>query len=735
MNEPGDDLSTPVTTPRPRRRGVLRALPSIGRPRPIRWRLGDIAAGLRENLEHELQERAGIRWLAVAFAAGSALYFALPREPLFAALALLTLACAVAGAVNYRRGGAWRVVTLFAVLLAGATAGKMRVDRLEGPEIQREGFAALSGRVVEREDRAGLRPRIVLDRLSSSSTVLAAAPKRIRVTLAPRYGLPPLGARITANARLMPVGGAIVPGGYDPHRAAFFDGIGGSGFLLGGWTLEQAPARLSMDLAVAKIRAAIVARIRSVESGQAGAVAATLLVGERSGLSEETKESLRIAGLAHILAISGLHMMLIAGTAFFVLRALFALSPRLSLAYPIRKWAAGAALAVVTIYLTLSGGGAATMRAYVMAAIIFAAILLDRPAISMRNLAIAAFVVVVLSPESVMEPGFQMSFSAVVALIAVWEYWRDRPTARIVADDVVPGSRLLRFIARALAGIAITTLVAGLATGPFAAYHFERVASYSLLGNLLAAPLVALVIMPFGLLSLVAMPFGLEALPLTVMARGIDLLLGVAAWVASLPGAELRAPHIAPLALLLIVAGMLWLCLWRLRWRFLGVPVIALGLAAIPLLVDPPDILVAPDGKAVAVRDPGGILRVSGARTGSYVVEQFFDEEGPPPDDAATLRGGTRCDPDACLLKAADGIAVSHVLRPIAFAEDCGRANVIVTQLAAPTDCRAPLVIDAPKLARFGATAVRMGGDADAPTFRLTTAYSATRRPWQPRGD
>jgi competence protein ComEC len=426
----------------------------------------------------------------------------------------------------------------------------------------------------------------VLDELSSVDIPAERMPPRLRVTLTERYGLPPLGTRIAFNARLMPVGGPVVPGGYDAHRAAFFDSIGGSGFVLGRWTEEAGPPPTSADLAIARVRAAIVERIMAAEPGEAGAVAAALLVGERSGLSEATNESLRISGLAHILSISGLHMMLVAGSVFFVVRALLALSPRMTLTLPIRKFSAIAALAAVSLYLTLSGGGAATVRSYVMAVIMFAAILVDRPAISMRNLAIAAFIVLAFEPEGVTEPGFQMSFAAVAALIAGWEFWRDRRALRLADDDGLPGLRFVRVAWRAVAGVAITTLIAGSATAPFAAYHFERVATYSLLGNLLAAPLISAIIMPFGLLSLVAMPLGLEALPLTVMARGIDILLAISAWVASLPGAEVTAPPIAPASLVLIAGGMLWLCLWRRSWRLLGAPAIAAGLVLIPVLID-----------------------------------------------------------------------------------------------------------------------------------------------------
>jgi competence protein ComEC len=700
-------------------------------PRRLGWRGADILFWLRNNLETELAERAGFNWLAVAFAIGALCYFALPREPLLVALLVGTSVFGIAAFIAYRGGTAWRVVTLVAVLLAGATAAKIRVDGLVGPETERPLVVTLSGRVIDREGRAERRPRIVLDEVRSDAIAPDAMPRRIRVTLIEKYGMPPLGGRIALKARLTPVGGAVVPGGYDPHRSAFFDAIGGSGFVLGQWTLEEGPPAYSLDLMVERTRAAIVQRIMAAQPGEPGAVAAALLVGERSALSSVTNDNLRISGLYHILSISGLHMMLIAGVTFFVVRGLLAFSPSLALRRPIRKWAAAIALVVLTAYFALSGGGPATVRSFVMALIIFGAILVDRPAISMRNLAIAAFAVLAFTPEGVVEPGFQMSFAAVAALIATWEFWRTHRAERLTEDDVVPGFWLIRLATKAVAGVAVTTLVAGFATSPFAAYHFERIATYSLLGNLLAAPLVSAIIMPFGLLSLVVMPLGLEGLPLAIMAWGIEMLLGVARFVASIPGAQVRAPPIASLCLLLIAAGMLWLCLWRRGWRLLGLAPIAVGLILIPVLIDPPDILIAPSGTAVAVRDDTGVLRVSGARAGSYVVGQFFDEEGGPPIDASALRLGVNCDPAACLLHDRIGDMVSHVRDPSAFAEDCARAAVVVTRLIAPGDCRAPLIIDMRQLGRLGAHAVWIDESYGKPSYRIATERSATPRPWQ----
>lgn len=707
-----------------------------GRPAtPARLRLlqlaGRLPSELRNSLEQELAERAGFQWLAVAFGAGSLIYFALPREPLLAAILIPALLGMLLATVGYQAGRFWRIASVLALCMAGASAAKLRVDNLSGPQIERPFVMELSGRVISRDSRTGRRPRMVLDSLRPEGRGAETLPGRIRLSLGTKQDLPPLGARVSMKARLMPVAGPTVPGGYDPRRAAFFEGIGGSGFILGAWHAQASPARLDGHLAISRLRAALVERIMAVAPGETGAVAAALLVGERSALSQETNDSLRISGLAHILSISGLHMMLIAGTAFFAVRAGLALSPSLALRRPIRKWAAVAALTVVTVYLALSGGGVATVRAYVMAVVMFVAILADRPPISMRNLAIAAFVVLAIEPESVTEPGFQMSFSAVAALIAAWEAWQHRRRRNLVDEGALPGMHALRFLGRAVFGVVLTSLVAGLATAPFAAYHFERAATYSLLGNLLAAPLVSAIIMPFGLLTLLAMPLGLEALPLAVMSWGIGVLLWVSDWVASLPGAELAAPRISALSLLLISAGLLWLCLWRLRWRFLGIPAIGLGLVLIPAADGLPNVLVAPDGTAVAVRDGGGVLRVSGARAGSYVVEQFYDEEGRPAPDAAGLKKGVRCDELACILPSLGGLEVAHVRDPLAFAEDCRRVGIIVTPLHAPADCQASLVMDAKRLLRFGAHAVRIGPGQGEMHFNLTAERSAFPRPWQ----
>ncbi|WP_051630773.1 ComEC/Rec2 family competence protein [Afifella pfennigii] len=703
--------------------GFSRYLPP-GRLRRWQWRASDHLQRLARHLARDLHERRGFLFLAVAFCVGALIYFALPREPLLAGLVVATGVFAGLAISAWWRGGAFSLFLLLAVLLAGASAAKLRVELVKAPLLQRAVSADISGRVVKLELRAGRAPRAVLDRVVIAGMAPERTPKRIRLTF--RGEPPPLGARVGGRARLSPVPGPAVPGGYDPARAAFFQGIGAAGFVFGAFRLEAAPAGIRPLVRLAAFRRAIAQRILDTVPGPAGPIAAALLVGERGMIGEEEAEVLRVAGLAHILAISGLHMMLIAGTAFWLVRALLALSQAAALNWPLRKVAALLALTVGAFYLAISGGNVATIRAFIMAAVMFTAILLDRPALSLRNLAIAAFITVLMEPESVVEPGFQMSFAAVAALIAGWEAWRERPVERLAEPPGWAG-RLAGAAFKAVFAIALTTLIAGLATAPFAAYHFGRFAAYSLLGNLLAMPLVSLLVMPAGLLTLLSMPFGLDPVPLALMAAGIESVLAVAAWVAELPGSSLAVAPFPAWTLLVMTAGFLWLCLWRSPVRLYGLVPLFGGVLLAGVLAAHPDLIVDETGKAVAARGPDGALRVEGARAGSYLADVWLKTEQ---TSIGRIDAGFACDDMACLFTLAGGARLSHIVSPFAFAEDCARAAIVVSALPAPPDCRAPLVIDRAALSAHGAHALYLRG-AEPSGWRLATARPTMRRPWQ----
>ncbi|WP_162901469.1 ComEC/Rec2 family competence protein [Breoghania sp. L-A4] len=388
-------------------------------------------------------------------------------------------------------------------------------------------------------------------------------------------------------ARLSPPGGAVLPGGYAFDQAAYFASIGASGFVYGdlkpvvdagdwpepGW-------RLHLGGALTDIRFAISARIRDSLSdpatgtdSEAGGIAAALIVGDRGGVSEAAQESLRVAGLAHVLAISGMHMALVAGTIFFAVRAVLAASPALALGYPIRHWAAGAALVAATVYLALSGASIATQRAYIMAAIVFIAMLSGRRALTMRSVAVAALLILAASPEALLQPGFQMSFAAVIALVAAYEAWRKRGAR----ETTRAGHTLWHGLRFWIAGLLVTSLIAGLATAPIAAVHFYRTAPLGLLANMAAMPLVSLVIMPAAVASVLAMPFGLDPLPLSAMGAGIDAMLAIAETVARWTPSGGLVGAVPPVVGLACVAGLLLLALLKSRWRLIGLAPISLA--------------------------------------------------------------------------------------------------------------------------------------------------------------
>lgn len=262
-------------------------------------------------------------------------------------------------------------------------------------------------------------------------------------------------------------------------------------------------------------------RLKSHLPGEKGGLAAALIVGDRAAISKPTLAILRDAGLAHLLAISGLHMVLFAGTIFWIIRALLAMNATLVLHWPVKKWAAGGALAGAVFYLLISGATIATQRAFIMISIMFLAIMLDRPAITLRNIAIAAVIILIINPVSLLSISFQMSFAATTILVAFYEWYRSVEVFPVYPSTSAAMQSLYKVLFY-LTGIALTTLIAGLATSPFAAYYFQRIAVFSLLTNVLALPIVGLLVMPAGLVALLFMPLGMEAYPLMAMGAGLE---------------------------------------------------------------------------------------------------------------------------------------------------------------------------------------------------------------------
>ena len=668
-------------------------------------------------------------WIPVGLGLGIALYFSLTIEPPpYAGAAAVVVSALTAVAARRRLGWLVAAMAMLAVS-AGFTAAQLRGALVDAPILVKEMRAVgVSGRVVANEIR-GAGQRLVIDHPRIEGLDPAATPERLRITL--RGGreerIPP-GRWLSLRATLSPPSGPAAPGAFDFARHAYFKRLGGYGFAYGRARLIDPPGEVGgggWTIALGRFRQAVTQRIRAGLGGEAGAVAAALLTGERGAISKPTLAAIRDAGLAHLLAISGLHMGLFAGIVFFAMRAALALWEPVALRHAIKKWAAGAALAGMAFYLFLSGATIPTQRAFLMGALVIAAVMLDRTAISMRSVALAAVAVLLVQPESLLGPSFQMSFAAVVALVAVFEEVNERVSK---SDAAYHWSNRLR---RYFIGLSVMTVIANLATGPFALYSFNRFAVYGLAANLIAVPLTALWIMPWGMAALLLMPVGLEALALAPMGWGIDGLIAVAQGVAAWSGAVKLLPAMPMLGLAAAAGGGLWLCLWRGKWRWAGAPVFALALAS-PALNPSPDLLIDGAGKLFAVRMASGELALSSRRAARFAGGIWLRRNGQresapwPGPDGDRLR----CDGAGCILRAG-GKMVALVNDGRALADDCREAAIVFSTIPVRNACpSASLVIDRFDLWRNGAHALYFD-DGGGVRVESVGAIRGSR-PWSP---
>lgn len=559
-------------------------------------------------------------WIPILLALGIAGYFAMPIEP----PGVLLLAPALILLVWW--GGwptVWPVPRLAAVIVfAGFALAKWQVVRLDTPVLRAPLTTTAWGR-IDALAPAGRGWRITL--ASCPGHPLLRGSFVQRVELAVRTPAPAdlaLGDAVRVFAHITPLARPRYPGGYDPGRRYWLRGIGATGHALGpvhrlapeaggcgpdgGWAV-----RVVRDLRrrISRLRIAIATRVRAVLPVREAGLAVALLTGQRGWLAREDVSAMRDAGLAHLLAISGLHLGLVAVTVFWLVRLLLALLPRYADAHDGKRPAALAALAAITVYLLISGASIATTRAFVMTGLGLLAVMLRRDPFSLRLLAFAATVLLIIRPSDLLEPGFQMSFAAVAALIGVYEMLARRRSLLPATLATTPGRRVFRY----LAAVMVTTIIAELAIAPFAVHHFGTIARYGLLANLIAVPVTAFLVMPAGLAALLLMPLGWERPALWLMGQGTRLVLATAHAVAGLPGAVWHLPGFPAAALLLLVLAGSAALVWRTP-VLKSTALLPLAAALVVIARTPwPDVLVGEAGKLMAMRD-GSLLWVNSRR-------------------------------------------------------------------------------------------------------------------------
>jgi competence protein ComEC len=568
------------------------------------------------NAVQQGQRGALMPWSPVALGLGVALYFSLDTEP--GRATYLGVGLAGLGAVGlaiWRREVLGPLAIFAALVAAGVLLAGARAHHVAGPVLDFRYYGAIEGRVVAIDRSASDALRLTLDQVRLEDMRPARTPRRVRVSLHGALSVldPHPGQIVMLTGHLSGPAGPAEPGGFDFQRHAWFLSLGAVGYTRNPVVLleERAPGAAWLFHARMRLADAIRAQI----PGQPGAFAAAVLTGDRSGLEQGPIEAMRDSNIAHLLAISGLHMGLLTGFVYAALRFGLALIPPLALRYPIRKWAALSALVAGAFYLGLSGGNVATERAFIQVAVMFTAVLLDRRAITLRSVAIAALIVLIHRPETLMSPGFQMSFAATAALVGVFSALR--------------GAEWLTALpkwAKGAVALVISSAVAGAATAPFAAAHFNQIAVYGLLANLLTVPVMGSVVIPAAVLAAFLWPLGLAGPVFRVMELALSWILGVAERVSALPGAVNPVPAPPGWVLGAVALGALVVLIWQGRARWLGaLPV----LAALILWssADRPELLISDTGRLAGIMTAEG-RALSRARGDGFVARIWLENDG-----------------------------------------------------------------------------------------------------------
>lgn len=680
------------------------------------------------------QRENAILWVPVLLGLGIALYFSLGFEPHWAAgVGALGLSFATLLGVSLKtRQGGGAVLCLAAITLIamGWTVAQLRTVMTEAPILTK----SLSAVMVEGTIRSlddldeGKGARVILENPVIEDLPAENTPHAIRISIRKDEGLKP-GQRIRVLAGLNPPSPPVAPGGFDFQRHAYFQRLGAFGFAYSAPEILETTTSGNLE----RFRQSGARKVEAVVPHPEASIVSALLLGERAAIPEDTWQDIRAAGLAHVISISGLHISMIAMGIFFVVRFVMALFPRLALYYPIKKYAALIALIGAVAYAVMVGLSVPTLRSVMMTGLILGAVMLDRSPFSLRLVALSAFMILLMTPEAITGPSFQMSFAAVACLIFFYEETRNFWAARN------KGGGWFRKLSLILIGTCVTSVIATIATAPFTLYHFQQFPIYSVIGNVLAFPVIAFVIMPAAIFTYLLMPFGLDPLPLWIMGKGVSAMLWISGEIAGWQYASLNLVAWPLGALICFVIAGLWVMLVKGSVRWIAFLPFIIGLGFV-LLHRPPDILVSSSGKLAMIMADDKTAWLSSRRSDKFTAENWIRAAGIDPSMVTTWpnegvleKGPVRlsCDPQGCIANIR-GVNTGFSFNPRTVSEDCGHARIIFAQDPVGTKvCTESTVVDRWDLKDNGAYAVWID-DGDI-TIKTVTGERG-HRPWTGAG-
>ncbi len=643
-----------------------------------------------------------IPWTVILLSIGIGIYFSLPFEGDLTITALLLLVVLVIWLVPNKSSLQLKIISLLLIVLLGYAAALFRTHSVKTPLLSSSSKSyhyTMAVDTIEPLQKSRIRYSGTLLALSKTKQQQRPIRLRIRTTdQGPRFKF---GDVVCGRTILKRPNGPLIPGGYDFGKALWFKQIGGTGFTISQMkicrnTNTVAKNNNPLFTFIATLRNAIATRIDAHLSEPKRSMARALILGDRGRIKEQDLIALRNAGLGHLLAISGLHMAVFAGTIFFLARAALALFPIYAQKYPIKKWAAIIALFGGTVYFLISGQSIPTQRAFLMINILFAAIILERPALTLRNVALAALVILIFRPDSLLSAGFQMSFAAVTALVVAYQFnLKYQPLTFFAKHN---WARPFYY----LSGIWMTSLIATLATAPFAIYHFNQFSYMGPVGNMLAIPIFTLLLMPAAVLSLALMPFGIEQLAMIPLGISIEMLLSTAHWTSSFDPAILSIGKITLSSVIIFTFAALILFFTRRPFIYLAIPLIIIALAtARP--GEKPALYVGSTGDIIALRGNDGQLYAPDGRKSKFVLQNWLKADGDPKDQSE-IRNSDKliCDESACSGQTANK-TVTLLKNIDALAEECERADILIYKHSITRPCPNPeLILTKTELSKLG---------------------------------
>ncbi|AKM07354.1 ComEC/Rec2 family competence protein [Pelagerythrobacter marensis] len=700
-------------------------------------RLSSVAERLADRAEAFLGAAGFDRgpWLAVAFAAGVAAWFLLsaPWQWIGAMAAGAFLALAAASIWRERKDWAGlrlAAVSLAIMFVAGICVVWLRSEMVGAQPLDRPRVERIEARVLDRiEQPAEGRVRIVLAYRDAE----AAMARKVRVNVPLADDVPGLGegAMVRLRARLMPPSPPMLPGGYDFARAAWFQGLSATGSLIGSIEIvEPAPAGGTL----AGVQRRLAAHVRSSLGGSPGTIAAAFASGDRGAIAQADEDAMRDAGLTHLLAISGLHVSAVIAAAYVLAIKLLALWPWFALRVRLPLLAAAIGAAAGVAYTLLTGAQVPTVRSCIGALLVLIALALGREPLSLRMVAVAAICVLLLWPEALVGPSFQMSFAAVLAIVVL------HTSAPVKAFLAPREEGWIAWFARRTAMLLVTGLVIEIALMPIVLFHFHRAGVYGALANMVAIPLVTFASMPLIALALALDTVGAGAPAWWLAGKSLDLLLAIAHFTAGQPGAVKLAPQMGLGTMALFIAGGLWLALWRGRARLLGLVPATIAAFLLIAATPAPDVLISSDGRHVGIAGEGDRLLILRDTRSAYTRDNLLELAGLEGEPVPIAQWpGARCSRDFCVLTIRrDGrrwtllMARSRALvEERALAAACDRADIVVANRFLPQSCRPRwLKADRRLLERTGGLALHL----DRPRM-VSVAESQGQHGWWRGGD